>query len=278
MSTASILWSSRPLRSLARAWALVALATLSACGAELDPTLVEVSGRTVEVVEAGAGDVTVVFESGLGDDWTPWKRVAREVAEHAQVFAYSRPGYGDSDPSSDPRTATQIVADLRTLLEVQGHAPPYVLVGHSFGGATMELFAKQHPEEVIGLVLVDPRHRDLSDACEDAGAEGCTIAASALASLPKVQIAEIAGFASVSDEIEAAGTFGDHPVRVLTATRHRGFDREAEALWVSLLGSLADEAEDGEQIVFARAGHYLQIWRSRKVAREILSLVPAEEG
>lgn len=277
MSTASIL-RSRPLRSLARAWALVALATLSACGAELDPTLVEVSGRTVEVVEAGAGDVTVVFESGLGDDWTPWKRVAREVAEEAQVFAYSRPGYGDSDPSSDPRTATQIVEDLRTLLEVEGYAPPYVLVGHSFGGAYMELFAKQHPEEVIGLVLVDPRHRDLADACEDTGAEGCTIPASALASLPKVQAAEIAGFASVSHEIEAAGTFGDHPVRVLTATRHRGFDREAEALWVSQLGSLADEAEDGEQAVFAGAGHYLQIWRSRKVAREILSLVPAEEG
>lgn len=278
MSTASILRSSRALRSLARGWALVALATLSACGAELDPTLVEVSGRTVEVVEAGAGDVTVVFEAGLGDDWTPWKRVAREVAEEAQVFAYSRPGYGDSDPSADPRTASQIVEDLRTLLEVEGYAPPYVLVGHSFGGAYMELFAKQHPEEVIGLVLVDPRHRDLTEACEDAGAEGCTIPTSALASLPKVQAAEFVGFASVSDEIEAAGTFGDYPVRVLTATRHRGFDREAETLWASLLGSLADEAEDGEQTVFKGAGHYLQIWRSHKVAREILSLVPAEEG
>jgi len=278
MTTASIPRPSRPLRALARAWARGALATLWGCGAQLNPTLAEVSGRTVEVVEAGEGNVTVVFESGLGDDWSPWERVASEVADEARVFAYSRPGYGDSDPSPDPRTATRIVEDLRTLLEARGFAPPYVLVGHSFGGTYMELFAKEHPEEVVGLVLVDPRHRDFTSACEDAGFEGCTMPASMVASLPKVQIAELEAFASTSDEIEAAGPFGSHPVRVLAATRHRGFEPGAKDLWVSMLGSLADEAEDGEQIIFTSAGHYLQRWRAHKVAEVILDLVPADES
>lgn len=254
---------------------LLLLAALSACGTNLTPTIAHVSGRDVEVVEAGAGDVTVVFESGLGDDWTPWDEVASEVAEGARVFAYSRPGYGDSDPSPDPRDATRIVEDLRTLLAARGFAPPYVLVGHSFGGTYMELFAKAYPEEVVGLVLVDPRHRDFTTACEGAGLEGCGIPSSAVDSLPPEERAELEGFASASDEIHAAGAFGSYPVRVLTATSHP-FEPEVEGLWESMLGSLADEAADGEQIFFARAGHYLQIKRSDEVAEVILSLVPED--
>lgn len=274
MTPTSIRLSSRLLRFLTSACALLAFIMLSACGTRLEPTLAHVSGRDVEVVEAGAGDATVVFESGLGDDWTPWDEVANEVAVGARVFAYSRPGYGDSDPTSEPRNATRIVEDLRTLLAARGFAPPYVLVGHSFGGTYMELFAKAHPEEVVGLVLVDPRHRDFTAACEEAGLDGCTIPASAVDSLPEEEIAEFKGFASVSAEIHASGGFGPYPVRVLTATSHT-FGPEAEVVWESLLGSLADEAADGELTAFTGAGHYLQMERAHEVAQAILSLVPA---
>jgi pimeloyl-ACP methyl ester carboxylesterase len=55
-----------------------------------------------------------------------------------------------------PRTADQIVDELHTLLERAEIAPPYLLVGHSFGGLTMPLFAARYPDEVVGMVLVDP--------------------------------------------------------------------------------------------------------------------------
>lgn len=226
----------------------------------------------VEVFEAGAGDATVVFESGLGNDWTSWEPVAREVAVEARVFAYSRPGYGHSEPTDDPRDASTIVEQLRALLASGGYAPPYVLVGHSFGGTYMELFAKAHPEEVAGLVLVDPRHRDFTSACEQAGLAGCTIPASVLPSLRPVEIAEYEAFASTSDEIRVVGGFGAHPVRVLTATWH-SFGPEPEPLWESMLASLAGEAADGEQILFTGAGHGLQTERPHEVAAVILSLV-----
>jgi pimeloyl-ACP methyl ester carboxylesterase len=264
--------SSRLLRFLASACALLIFATLAACGTNLTPTIVQVSGRDVEVVEAGEGDVTVVFESGLGDDWTPWDQVASEVAGEARVFAYSRPGYGDSDPSQASRDAARIVEDLRALLAARHHAPPYILVGHSFGGAYMELFAKAYPEEVVGLVLVDSRHRDFTVACQEAGLDGCSIPASAVKRLPQVEKDELHAFASTSDEIHAAGSFGLYPVQVLTATSH-GFSPKLEALWTSMHGSLADEALDGEQIVFEGAGHYLQNERAHEVAEVILSLV-----
>lgn len=275
-------------RFVSTASVLLAVGATAACGASPDatptsaptptptPTPDPTSDRAIEIVESGAGAATVVFESGLGADWSPWSLVTSEVGARARTFAYSRPGYGQSEPSPDPRDAAHIVEDLRTLLTRRGFAPPYVLVGHSFGGAYMEFFAKAHPGEVMGVVLVDPRHRDFAAACEQAALAGCTIPAPVLASLPRVQIDEYEAFARTSDEIRALGTFGPYPVRVLTATSH-GFAPEVETLWQSMLGSLAREATDGDQSVFVGAGHYLQLERAHEVAQVILSLIPTAE-
>jgi pimeloyl-ACP methyl ester carboxylesterase len=273
--TTRALPSSRLFRLLPIASLPLAFAA-AACGTGPDPTHSPASERATEVVEYGAGDTTVVFESGLGNDWTPWQLVAPEVGKQARAFTYSRPGYGQSEPSASPRDAAHIVEELRGLLSARGLPPPYVLVGHSFGGTYMELFAKAHPEEVRGLVLVDPRHRDFSAACAQAGFDGCVIPASVVASLPQVQVDEIEEFAQASDEIQGLGAFGPYPVRVLTATTH-GFEPAVESLWQSMLGSLADEAPDGEQQIFADSGHYLQVERAAEVTQVILSLLPATE-
>jgi pimeloyl-ACP methyl ester carboxylesterase len=261
----------RGFRSLSSAIALLVPAAVSACGTSASPSAETATEQAVEVVESGAGDATVVFESGLGDDWRPWQLVAPEVAEQARVFAYSRPGYGQSEPTTEPRDAEHIVADLRALLAARGYAPPYVLVGHSLGGGYMELFAKAHPEEVAGVVLVDPRHRDFTTACAEAAIDGCVPPASIVATLPQVQIDELEGYAQTSEEVRAQGTFGSYPVRVLTATSH-GFSHYGEALWESMLGEIAGEAADGKQMVFAGAGHYLQVERAHEVSQVILSV------
>jgi pimeloyl-ACP methyl ester carboxylesterase len=252
-------------------------ASIAACATSPESPAVAPPDRAVEFVEQGAGDTTVVFESGLGDDLKPWEQVADEVAVSARTFAYSRPGYGESEPSSEPRDAAHIVEDLRELLAARGLVPPYVLVGHSLGGAYMELFAKAHPDEVAGVVLVDPRHRDFTSACEERDLQGCVPPAAIVETLPAVQIAELKAFAQTSDEIRPFGAFGQYPVRVLTATSH-GFAPEVESLWESMLGSLAHEAEDGDQTLFAGAGHYLQLEQAHAVAQTILSLVEAKKN
>lgn len=264
----------RGFRSFSSAIALLVPAAVTACGSSAAPSAETTTERAVEVVEYGAGDATVVFESGLGDDWQPWQLVAPEVAEQARVFAYSRPGYGQSEPTTEPRDAEHIVEGLRALLAARGYAPPYVLVGHSFGGGYMELFAKAHPEEVAGVVLVDPRHRDFTTACVEAGIEGCVPPASIVETLPQVQIDELEAYAQTSEEVRVHGTFGNYPVRVLTATSH-GLSPEAEALWESMLGEIAGEAADGEQMVFTGAGHYLQVERAHEVSQVILNIATA---
>jgi pimeloyl-ACP methyl ester carboxylesterase len=250
---------------------LALILTLAACGTNLDARVVEVDGRAVEVVNAGEGTATVVFEAGLGNDWTAWDGVASDVALHAHAFAYSRPGYGKSAAADSPRDGQHIVDERRALLAAQGLAPPYVLVGHSFGGTYMELFAKEHPEDVAAVVLVDPRPRDFTAACEAAALESCSMPASLLWALPQVEQDEVRAFPLVADQIRSAGSFGAYPVRVLTASNH-GESPAWDTLWAGQHRSLAAEADDGEQIVVS-GGHALQTERRDEVVAAILAVI-----
>jgi pimeloyl-ACP methyl ester carboxylesterase len=87
---------------------------------------------------------------------TTWKKVFREVAAFTTAVAYNRAGFGRSSRAEAPRHAASIVCELRAFLQDAGFSPPYVLVGHSLGGLYMQLFARLHPDEAAGLVLVDP--------------------------------------------------------------------------------------------------------------------------
>lgn len=247
------------------------LTLLLAC-THLDPEVVEYDGRDVEIATAGTGSDTVVFESGLGDDWARWDKVAFDLSQDARVFTYSRPGYGRSDDATTPRDPAQIVAELRGLLTHQGFDPPYVLVGHSFGGTYMELLARSHRSEVSALVLVDERPVGFLDACESEGLELCGMPGDALEKQPDVVQDEYNAFPLAADAM--AGSLGDYPVRVLTSTEYPGASDARMALWASMQGDIADEASDGEQTVFEGAGHYLQIERREEVSATIRAVLP----
>lgn len=252
----------------------ILLFLVAACGSTVPARVEDIDGHHVEIAEAGTGGAaTVVFEAGLGNDWTPWDKVADEVAQHTRVLAYSRPGYGASDPPWTPRNPGQIVKELRALLAHEGYAPPYLLVGHSMGGTYMELFAKTHPDEVVGVVLVDPRPHDFLAVCEAADLDECGIPESILATQAPAVIAEYRDFEAATTELEAAGPFGDYPVRVLTATVHP-VSPAREELWKTMLGSIADEADDGAQIIVEGSGHYIQLDRPDVVVDTIRNLLP----
>ena len=252
----------------------VVAALVAGCGGSEIPATVEtINGHQVEIATAGTGGpATVVFEAGLGNDWTSWDNVANQVASHTRIFAYSRPGYGASGPATTPRDPKQIVEELRTLLAAKGYAPPYVLVGHSIGGGYMELFAKSHPDEVMGVVLVDPRHRDFLETCEAAQLDNCGISDSILETQAASVIAEYRAFSMAPDQIRSAGTFGSYPVRILTATVHP-VTPAREMLWETMLASLADEAPDGEQILVQGSGHFIQLDSPDVVVNTILAIL-----
>ncbi len=106
----------------------------------------------------GEGSPTVVMDAGLPGTSLSWRLVQTEVAKFTRVCSYDRAGLGWSDPSPSSRTSQRIVDELHTLLANAGIEPPYVLVGHSFGGFTVRLYAARYPHEVVGMVLVDAIH------------------------------------------------------------------------------------------------------------------------
>ncbi|HET8547039.1 MAG TPA: alpha/beta hydrolase, partial [Bryobacteraceae bacterium] len=118
--------------------------------------LISVGGQRMHIVSAGEGRPTVVFESGIAASSINWDRVRREIAGFARVCVYDRAGYAWSDRPRTPRTPETLVSELRELLHAAREEPPYILVGHSFGGLITQLYARMHPDEVASLVLVDP--------------------------------------------------------------------------------------------------------------------------
>ncbi|MGL4650023.1 MAG: alpha/beta fold hydrolase, partial [Caldilineaceae bacterium] len=102
----------------------------------------------------------VVLHTGLLAPALTWSRVVPLVAKFAPVLAVDRPGYAWSDPPAPDslRSGDDIVAETRALLQIAGHQPPYLLVGHSLGAIYCLIHAYEYPEEVAGLVLVDPSH------------------------------------------------------------------------------------------------------------------------
>ena len=114
------------------------------------------NGQRLYLLEKGSSGPTVLFEAGIAATNLNWFRVQKAVAQFATTASYDRCGLGWSTKCLTARTPANIVAELHCMLDKAGIKPPYVLVGHSFGGLVMRRFALAYPGEVASMVLVDP--------------------------------------------------------------------------------------------------------------------------
>jgi pimeloyl-ACP methyl ester carboxylesterase len=125
--------------------------------------LVDVGGYKLHLNCMGEGSPTVILEAGLADSSPSWLTTQPEVAKTTRVCSYDRAGYGWSDPSPHPRTASWRAKELHTLLVNANVQGPYVLVGHSLGGMLVRVYAHTYPDEVVGMVLVDSTHEEQNE-------------------------------------------------------------------------------------------------------------------
>lgn len=149
-------------------WLLIAAAPLAgavyqAIGLKLDQRRHPPSGRLVQsgkgrlhLHRTGRGSPAVLFEAGIAGTSVGWSLVQPEVGRFTTAVSYDRAGLGWSDACRAPVTLERMTGEVFSLLAQSGIAPPYILVGHSFGGLLVRAYAAARPEQVAGLVLVDP--------------------------------------------------------------------------------------------------------------------------
>ena len=120
--------------------------------------LVAIEGTRLHVVSRGRGTPTVVLDSALAGSSLSWSEIQPRLAELTRVVSYDRAGFGWSDASPAPRTVENMVEELDQLLANADVEAPYVLVGHSYGGWIVQLYASRYRKNVAGVVLVDTPH------------------------------------------------------------------------------------------------------------------------
>lgn len=218
---------------------------------------------------------TVVLEHGLGGTTAAWVRIQAEIAKTTQVCSYDRAGMGLSDTGPDPRDAEHIGAELYRLLDNADVHGPYVLVGWSYGGHYVRMFASQHPDKVAGVVLLDAAHPDQwistsasqsqfkrysrmyavtpllarigvprlmgffqPDSGLPAPQNGAVKASFAASKDWDAQSAEFLASPATNDQVRRLNTLNDIPLFVLSATDH-GYPSDLEHISQELQNDLA---------------------------------------
>jgi pimeloyl-ACP methyl ester carboxylesterase len=253
---------------------------------------------------------TVVMDSGLGGTVLDWQLVQPGVAKFARVCSYDRGGMGWSDPGAQPRTSQQIVEELHALrnnAEVEG---PYVLVGHSFGGTNVQLYASQYPDEVAGMVLVDSATEDemletLTEELQGSPGWNKFLATIGVTRLPYTLGGETDERTAISthrkDTYEVADemtsweesfeqrrasplSLGDKPLIVLTAGAFQvppdaGIPQEQKDSFLEarseFQADLPLHSQNSERIIAEDSGHYIQLERPDLVIDAIRRVVEA---
>ena len=135
-------------------------AALAATPVQAQTSMVNVEGRAMRVWTAGldqrrVGQPVLILEAGAGAGLDEWKAAFDALATLAPVIAYDRRGIGQSDPDTVKPTVKRVNQSLHSLLQTMRVGPPYVVVGHSWGGAVMRGFAEMFPTEIAGYVYVE---------------------------------------------------------------------------------------------------------------------------
>jgi pimeloyl-ACP methyl ester carboxylesterase len=118
--------------------------------------LVDIGPCRLHLNRQGTGQPVVILEAGIAGSSLGWAAVQNRLAAFTTVCSYDRAGLGWSDACRLPRSAHQLAEELHSLLDRAGLTGPFILVGHSFGGLLIRVYSRCYPEQVAGLVLLDP--------------------------------------------------------------------------------------------------------------------------
>jgi predicted alpha/beta hydrolase family esterase len=222
-----------------------------------------------KLVGENNGKPTIVMDAGYGDYSKAWDSVISEISLLSDVLIYDRAGLGKSESSSNPRTSREMVKELNELLNEAKIKPPYILVGHSFGGVNTRLYATEYHNEVCGLILIDSTPEDYRERF--------------LPTMPKefqqaynkqfVYEGNYDEFMESLKQLKESRRNLDVPLIVLSAGKKAHYSEESQGLWNEMQKEILEISSNGEFIIAENSAHYIQNDETEVVVSAIKRLI-----
>lgn len=118
--------------------------------------LIKIKNRTVHVHQLGAGSPPIILEAGIAATSLNWSVLRPQLAQLATTYSYDRAGFGWSKSRNRECTLQRMSDDLHELVATLDIPRPYVLLGHSYAAYILRVYAERFPEELAGIILIDP--------------------------------------------------------------------------------------------------------------------------
>ena len=115
-----------------------------------------IDGVSIQYKSFGKGNITVVFEAGMGEGMDNWGSIPESVSQFAKVLCYNRPGINGAAETKDLATVPVMANRLDQLIQHVCGQDSIILVAHSMGGYIARYEANKHPKNIMALVLIDP--------------------------------------------------------------------------------------------------------------------------
>lgn len=215
------------------------------------------------------GKPIVIMDAGYGDYSKAWASIYPSVSKSAQVFLYDRAGMGRSPYSPNPRTSLFMVEELRSVLKRENFKPPYILVGHSYGGVNMRIFANLYPQEVVGLLLIDSTPGDYREVFLP------TMSDAFKAAYEKQFIHEgnYDEFEESLNQLKQTQKQVSVPFIVLSAGKKEHYSTESQLLWNKMQADILQFTTNGHFQIAENSTHYIQRDQPELVITSIESLI-----
>jgi pimeloyl-ACP methyl ester carboxylesterase len=235
---------------------------------------IDAGGHQLRLLICGCGSPTVVFETGgypaRGVSLEAWKRVQPEASKFTSTVAYDRAGIGLSAPGPQPRDARQIARELHTALGNARVAPPYILVGSSFGGPLIRVFAGMFPADVSGMVLVDPAQEEYYNWTQirdpRASDDDWRDFQASLAQARESRVPEGIPVVLISATVL-------HVLPIFLTSKQKKLFNEFMPMWIKFHAEWVEKLPNGQHIITNNSGHAVAFEEPELIVRVIRQMV-----
>lgn len=263
---------------------LIVLSILGSCISKPNYHFTEIKGKQQHVLTWGNGEPVVVFLCGGGSDLGDFRIVQEEIAKITRTVSYDKAGIGKSELTDSPRTLENVSDELNELLiKERINNGPIILVGHSMGGFVARYYLHKYPENIRGIVLIDPgseyleeQYRRVSTDKENRIADS-TLAAQ-IKLIPKGFQMEVKAYPKHDSTLRTIPINKEISIILLESNKVVTVsDKKLIEIQKKLYKSFQQQAPQTKIISTSESGHFIQLEEPELVIRAVKELLSKVE-